>query len=42
MSETASFIGNIRRDTKIYKILKRKYFFELFEDRKNALVLLKK
>lgn len=32
-------IGKIDQDTKIYKILKRDYFFELFEDKKNALVL---
>ncbi len=42
MSKTAHFIGEIDRDAKIYKILKREYFFELFEDKKNALVLPKK
>lgn len=35
-------IGKIDHDTKIYKILKRKYFFELFEDRQNSLVLPRK
>jgi len=39
VSETVNFLGDISRDTKIYKILERKYFFELFEGRKNALVL---
>lgn len=42
MSKPAHFIGDISRDTKIYKILKREYFFELFEEKKNALVLPKK
>lgn len=35
-------IGKIDLDTKIYKILKRDYFFELFEDGQNALVLPRK
>jgi hypothetical protein len=38
MDSTAQMLGDIRRDDKIYKILKQKYFFELFEDRKNALL----
>jgi hypothetical protein len=39
MSKTEQFIGEIDRDTRIYKILKREFFFELFENKKNALVL---
>ena len=35
-------IGKIDRDTNIYRILKRERFFELFEEKKNALVLPKK
>lgn len=42
MSKTVQIIGQIDRDTKIYKILKKEYFFELFEYKKNALVLPKK
>lgn len=38
MDRTMRMLGDIRRDDKIYKILKQKYFFELFEDRKNALL----
>jgi hypothetical protein len=37
MSSTAHLLGKIGRDQKIYKILKQKYFFELFENGKNAL-----
>lgn len=42
MSGTVHLLSDIRRDDKIYKILKQKYFFELFEDRKNALLAPKK
>lgn len=37
-----SIIGNIKPQTKIYRIFPRKRFFELFEERKNALVRPKK
>lgn len=40
--EHQSIIGKIRPQTKIYRIFPRKRFFELFEERRNALVRPKK
>lgn len=37
--KNASFIGNIHSNTNIYRIFAREYFFELFENRQNALVV---
>ena len=39
MSETVNFLGDIAETRKSTRFSKREYFFELFEGRKNALVL---
>ena len=37
--KNASFIGNIHSNTNIYRIFAREHFFELFENRQNALLV---
>tara|TARA_R110000868_G_scaffold194517_3_gene439950 strand:+ start:258 stop:998 length:741 start_codon:yes stop_codon:yes gene_type:complete len=39
MSANLKLMGNVNRQTRIYRVFPQDYFFELFEEKKNALVL---